>query len=530
MARARSATLDERLEAVDEVVRLGDGRLDPRSCDAAAEVSRLAGERRARGEDAVVVALCGGTGVGKSSLLNALAGSEVSTVGARRPVTTHALALLVGDRPGQLGVLDWLGVGQRHHVDPGPLPEGLCVIDLPDHDSVAIDHRLVVDRFVSRVDVLVWVVDPVKYAHRGLHDDFLRRFARHAEVVIVVLNHADELAEDEVEIVTEDLRRLLEADGLGNARVLATSAHTGMGVGDLRKVLVDEGQRRDASTRRLLGDVRALGDRLAGELDHAEARVPQTGPLTDALAGAVGVGATALAAAGEYRIEARRRSRSLLWGPFALLLGILARPLRGVRTLLGGRSQAAVRATEQARGATPVSVRHAALELLEELGVGLPERWQARLRLLMGAEDGRLIVAVRSAVDSVRLRPARRRWWRALAGIATAVDAVLLVGAVWLGVLGVLGWLRLPEPPTPMVTEVLSWPTALLLGGILARLVLAVVRRAMTRVGARRHRSDVAAQLRTAVRGVVEESVAAPLAAELDVLRSLSRHIAVLRS
>ena len=42
--------------------------------------------------DAYVLALVGGTGVGKSSLLNALAGTSVSRASVRRPTTSHPIA------------------------------------------------------------------------------------------------------------------------------------------------------------------------------------------------------------------------------------------------------------------------------------------------------------------------------------------------------------------------------------------------------------------------------------------------------
>src|SRR3954463_12609777 len=60
--------------------------------------------------DAYVLALVGGTGVGKSSLLNALAGGLVSTASARRPTTAEPVAWVPADEAAALRpLLDWLG-------------------------------------------------------------------------------------------------------------------------------------------------------------------------------------------------------------------------------------------------------------------------------------------------------------------------------------------------------------------------------------------------------------------------------------
>ena len=46
-------------------------------------------------------------------------------------------------------------------------------MDLPDHDSTEVSHHLEVDRLVELADLLVWVLDPQKYADAALHDRYL---------------------------------------------------------------------------------------------------------------------------------------------------------------------------------------------------------------------------------------------------------------------------------------------------------------------------------------------------------------------
>src|SRR5690606_3026779 len=98
------------------------------------------------------------------SLLNALAGREITEVAVTRPTTSEAFALVRGEGAGPL--LDWLGVRRRHAVGVDGADAaggGLVVLDLPDHDSVVTDHRLEAERLVALVDLMVWVVDPQKY-------------------------------------------------------------------------------------------------------------------------------------------------------------------------------------------------------------------------------------------------------------------------------------------------------------------------------------------------------------------------------
>ncbi|MDN5727564.1 MAG: 50S ribosome-binding GTPase, partial [Propionibacteriales bacterium] len=187
-------SLVSRLRALDEAAALAQGRLPDEAVDAAARVSRLAEGRLAVSGDATVVALAGATGSGKSSTFNALLGAELSQPGVRRPTTSHALAAAVG-ADGAEELLDWLDVRRRHRVDrvPGADLSSLVLLDLPDHDSTTEAHRSEVDRLVELVDVLVWVVDPQKYADAALHDDYLKPLARHAEVMLVLLNQIDKL-------------------------------------------------------------------------------------------------------------------------------------------------------------------------------------------------------------------------------------------------------------------------------------------------------------------------------------------------
>jgi hypothetical protein len=210
-------SLEARLGALAEAAELARGRLDDDAVAAADAVVRRAGERLGHGLESTVVALAGPTGAGKSSLFNALAGRELVPAGVRRPTTSTATAAIWGDP--DPGLLDWLEVPARHALDGGDEgeargrgPDGLVLLDLPDFDSVEVSHHVEVDRLVRLVDLLVWVVDPQKYADASLHEHYLRPLADYRDTMLVVLNQADLLDGDGVAAARRDLGRLLRED------------------------------------------------------------------------------------------------------------------------------------------------------------------------------------------------------------------------------------------------------------------------------------------------------------------------------
>ena len=206
-------------------------------------------------EDVLVVALAGGTGSGKSSLFNALTGLADAPVGDLRPTTAQPLAAVPTRYPGALdGYLDHLGITRR--VDHPGLP--LCLVDLPDTDSVEVEHRHRVETIMPRIDVLVWVVDPEKYRDAALHHRYLRPMAGYAHQFVFVLNQVDRLDSGALEAVSEDLRTALDEDGISDPVIFATSLSplgSPIGVDDLRESLLGMSGRRDVLYYKLLGDL-----------------------------------------------------------------------------------------------------------------------------------------------------------------------------------------------------------------------------------------------------------------------------------
>jgi GTP-binding protein EngB required for normal cell division len=273
-ARLPHAALPARLASLTELARIGAARAgdDGFSTELVTEAEALlrrSGERMRMSAYHTVVALAGGTGSGKSSLFNALSGANFSPAGVMRPTTRHLHACVWG-MEGAGPLLDWLGVQRRHRyarasaLDEGEASlTGLLLLDLPDHDSVVTGSAAMVDRLVKLADMLIWVLDPLKYADGSVHQRYLVPLAGHAAVTLVVLNQADTLTPEQARDCESDLRRLLDAEGLTETPVLVTSAVTGAGLDDLRSMLAGAVASRRAASDRIAADIDALLERFS---------------------------------------------------------------------------------------------------------------------------------------------------------------------------------------------------------------------------------------------------------------------------
>ena len=267
-----SVSVSGRLAALTELTRLGTARKDGFDAGLLADAENLlrrSGERMRMSSSHTVVALAGGTGSGKSSLFNALSGATFSPPGVTRPTTRHAHACVWG-MEGAAPLLDWLGVQRRHRyarasaLDEGEANlTGLLLLDLPDHDSVVSGSQAMVDRMVKLTDMLIWVLDPLKYADASVHQRYLMPLAGHAAVTTVVLNQADTLSPEQIGDCESDLRRLLDGEGLVDTQVLVTSATTGAGLNELKVVLAEAVVARQAVSDRIAADIDVLLERFS---------------------------------------------------------------------------------------------------------------------------------------------------------------------------------------------------------------------------------------------------------------------------
>ncbi|MCP9485589.1 MAG: 50S ribosome-binding GTPase, partial [Gaiellaceae bacterium MAG52_C11] len=308
----RPGELDARIAALAEAADFADGRLDDGPVETARAVVAKAGARLGLGLETTVVALAGPTGVGKSQLFNVLTGTELATVGRRRPTTSAGQAAVWGD--GGEALLDWLEIARRHRLEVGEL-DGLVLLDLPDFDSVETAHRVEADRVVELADLVLWVVEPQKYADATLHERYLRPLASHAASMAVVLNQADLLSEVDVAAWQKDAERLLAEDGLRGIPLAVVSARTGAGLPELQRLLRERVRARDAAVARLGADVEVAAETLGTSCGGAAAgRVEreERARLLAALEDAAGVPTVLRAVADAHR---RRGALACGW-PF----------------------------------------------------------------------------------------------------------------------------------------------------------------------------------------------------------------------
>ncbi|WP_435812872.1 YfjP family GTPase [Streptomyces tendae] len=511
MPLAYDGNLRSRLDALRELVGLSRTRLDSGTLAEAGRVLDEAAARRRLSGQHTVVAIAGATGSGKSQLFNTLAGVTISETGVRRPTTAAPIACSWSD--GAASLLDRLGIPGRlrrrplQHPDSESPLRGLVLIDLPDHDSAAVQHREQVDRILALVDAVIWVVDPEKYADALIHERYLRPMAGHAEVTFVVLNQVDRLPGEAAEQVLDDLRRLLDEDGIAlgeygepGATVLALSALTGEGVGELRETLGQFVAERQAPARRIAADV----DAAARQLRSVYVTGQRTGlseeareEFADRLADAVGA-----TAAGEAAERAWLRNANRACGTPWLRLWRWYHDRRDpVTGRLSTRSQADEEATARQR------VEQAVRTVSDRASAGLPAPWaqamrEAAVRGARGLPEALDELAVRAGLPPGR--PPRPGWWPVAVLSQATMTLLQVVGGLWL-----LGQIIGIVPPN------LGVPVLLMLAGIVGGPLIEWSCRLAARGPARRYGHEAERLLREAAAGCGRARVLDPLAAEL---------------
>ncbi|HLF97170.1 MAG TPA: GTPase domain-containing protein, partial [Methylococcaceae bacterium] len=164
----------------------------------------------------LVAAFFGGTGVGKSSLLNRLAGEPVARVGVERP-TSHEVSLYLHESvelarlPGEFPV-ERVRIARHRNA----ARRGVLWIDMPDMDSTDAANRAQALAWLPHIDVVIYVVSPERYRDDKGWRLLVQHGQRHAW--LFVMNQSDHA--DPAQI--EDFLRQLQRAGFRQPVVLGT--------------------------------------------------------------------------------------------------------------------------------------------------------------------------------------------------------------------------------------------------------------------------------------------------------------------
>jgi len=523
------ADISDRLSGLAEAAAAAQGRLDDGLVEEARGIAERAGGRMRLSSEHTVVGIAGATGSGKSSTFNALTGLELSAVGVRRPTTSWATACVWGSN-GARELLEWLGIPDRHQTTRDSMLDtrresneldGVVLLDLPDHDSTEVSHHLEVDRLVALADMLVWVLDPQKYADAAIHDRYLEPLKTHDEVMVVVLNHIDKVPEERRESMIADVRRLLDNDGLQKVPVIPVSARLGWGVPELRAEIARRVSDKKATKARIEADVKTLAGRMrdaSGDGQPKKLDQARIDGLDDAIAEAAGVPTVVDAVERSTRLRAGRATG---WPLVSWISGLKPDPLKRLHLDLGAEGKLL---TGSARTSIPeaTAVQRARVDsevraLADETGSGLGEPWQEAIRTASVSKIGDLNDRIDAALGSVDLGASRLPVW---AHLFRLLQWLLILAAIGGGVWTVAALVSGGLGDVRKVAGV-ALPLAILIGAVVLGIVLAIVGRILVTGTARSRAAAADERLRSAVGEVSHALVVEPVQAELA---AYSRH------
>ena len=586
--------------SLKDAISYGEGRVPETVLLTAAETLERLSQRRELSTEHTVIGFFGATGSGKSTLFNAIAGQNIALSAPTRP-TTSTVQAAIWEAEGSEELLDWLGIDKRVYpqtqvlaaegeategneaggnnkvaggaVAPNAVTEpapglfnrirravggrgemrtrtgGLILLDMPDFDSVTTTNRDLAARMMRYVDVLVWVVDPQKYADAVIHRDFMVPLAASGAQALCVLNQEDKLAPAEVPAVLASLTRLLQAEGTEAhllAAPIAVSARTGEGIDVLRDLLAQVAaakslslQRTDAQLHATASQLRTYaggeGTVLAGAYAlEAEQKLVKA-CYTSSQAEQVLEAATA-----SYRRAAGQHTGWILtrW-----MSRLKADPLRRLHLGQQEETKSASKAEKSAgmlgsdsenapelvasslpplSAAQKAGMANAVRQYSKQMAARIDEPWKRSMKEAALSREAELPELLER--DMVRidygLGRTRAPWviFNALQWIALLSA---LVGVGWLTLISGMAYLQiqLPPAPTPEGSPV-PLPTLLLLLGILLGIASAGVGRLLTAMGSRYYARKLRGRLQTGVEKAVQSCVVAPVQQEAKRLNA----------
>jgi hypothetical protein len=291
-----------------------------------------------------------------------------------------------------------------------------------------------------------------------------------------------------------------------------------------------------AAHARLTADVRTAADALAeaAGLDGASSGGPSGkdarraaggADVVEAAGAAAGIPLVEHAAADSYRAGALRH---VGWPPVRWVSRLRRDPLRR----LGLRAGSGVERATSLPPASPAQVstlNRAVRAHADARAAELPSGWRMDVTSDVESRLPALLAHLDGAVSAVDLGQDRRpAWWKVIGALQWLMLAAAVVGGLWLAALALVGYLRMPEIPTP---DIGGWPvpTLLLSGGVAVGLLLWLIGAQAARVGAARRARAVRRRLAEAVATHVDAEITRPLTQHVEGFGAFRDALATIR-
>ena len=176
-----------------------------------------------------IVAVVGGTGSGKSTLVNALAASDNAVAAGTARPTTRSLSAIARS-PEDAAVLFQAGFSPDDLAVHAPTSfpfENLILVDTPDTDSAeAAAYAPLLDRILRQADILLCLFDAANPKRKDNLDRLVRKVATFQDKhIFLVLNRCDRIPPDELPALLADFQANTRAAwNAGTARTFCISA------------------------------------------------------------------------------------------------------------------------------------------------------------------------------------------------------------------------------------------------------------------------------------------------------------------